>query len=208
MDEGLRRRGLLLAAAALIPGMPGRQTADDHPDSPWSQKQAWRMNGEARQTIRLLAEGEPVEVVVTGTRPVWKLELDGKSSLLQGKWLDHRQLELQLDGERLRVSVLSAKNSLAINCFADEWLFNLPVNDASGESAAAGAGRLLAPMPGSIIALSVAVGDTVQPGQTLMVLEAMKMEHAIVASVEAKVSQIAFGPGDQVEEGQVLILLE
>ena len=41
-----------------------------------------------------------------------------------------------------------------------------------------------------------------------MVLEAMKMEHAIVASVEAKVSQIAFGPGDQVEEGQVLILLE
>ena len=63
-------------------------------------------------------------------------------------------------------------------------------------------------MPGSIIALQVAVGDTVQRGDLLMVLEAMKMEHSIVASAEATVSEIFFAVGDQVEEGEQLLSLE
>jgi 3-methylcrotonyl-CoA carboxylase alpha subunit len=63
-------------------------------------------------------------------------------------------------------------------------------------------------MPGSIVALQVAVGDTVQRGDQLMVLEAMKMEHSIVAFAEATVSEIFFAVGDQVEEGEQLLSLE
>ena len=63
-------------------------------------------------------------------------------------------------------------------------------------------------MSGAVVALPVAVGDTVEPGTTLVVIEAMKMEHAIVAQLDASVSEILVAVGDQVEEGDTLILLE
>jgi len=63
-------------------------------------------------------------------------------------------------------------------------------------------------MSGAVVALPVAVGDTVEAGATLMIIEAMKMEHAIVAQVSASVSEILFAVGDQVEEGDTLVILE
>ena len=62
-----------------------------------------------------------------------------------------------------------------------------------------------APMPGLIVKVNVSVGDTVKPGDALLVLEAMKMENMIKASTEAKVSQVKVKKGDSVEKGQVLI---
>jgi biotin carboxyl carrier protein len=63
-------------------------------------------------------------------------------------------------------------------------------------------------MSGAVVALPIAVGDTVEPGDTLVVVEAMKMEHAIVAQISAKVSDILVAVGDQVDEGETLVLLE
>ncbi len=63
-------------------------------------------------------------------------------------------------------------------------------------------------MSGTVVALPVSVGDTVSSGTTLVVIEAMKMEHAIVAELEAGVSEILVAVGDQVKEGDTLILLE
>ena len=63
-------------------------------------------------------------------------------------------------------------------------------------------------MSGAVVALPVAVGDTVEPGDTLVVIEAMKMEHAITAQLSATVSEILVMPGDQVKEGDTLVLLE
>ena len=69
-------------------------------------------------------------------------------------------------------------------------------------------GGQLAPMPGSIRAVAVAVGDSVVRGQTLVVMEAMKMEHTITAPGDAVVTDIRCGVGDQVDNGQVLVVLE
>jgi biotin carboxyl carrier protein len=63
-------------------------------------------------------------------------------------------------------------------------------------------------MSGAVVALPIAVGDTVEPGDLLAVLEAMKMEHAIVARAAARVGEILVAVGDQVEEGDTLVLLE
>jgi biotin carboxyl carrier protein len=62
-----------------------------------------------------------------------------------------------------------------------------------------------APMPGLIVKINVAVGDTVKPGDALLVLEAMKMENMIKASADAIVSLVKVKKGDSVEKGQVLI---
>ena len=69
-------------------------------------------------------------------------------------------------------------------------------------------GSLLAPMPGSVIRLGAALGDTVTAGQPLIWLEAMKMEHTITAPADGVLTQLDVGVGQQVEVGTVLARVE
>jgi 3-methylcrotonyl-CoA carboxylase alpha subunit len=75
-------------------------------------------------------------------------------------------------------------------------------------SASAGDGAILAPMPGKVIAVDVADGDTVSAGQRLMVLEAMKMEHALTAPFDGTLSGLSVAQGDQVQVEAVLAIVE
>lgn len=70
---------------------------------------------------------------------------------------------------------------------------------------AAGAGESInSPMPGNILAVNVAVGDTVKAGDVLMILEAMKMENEIQAPKDGKVTAVAVAKGATVESGTLL----
>jgi propionyl-CoA carboxylase alpha chain len=74
--------------------------------------------------------------------------------------------------------------------------------------AAAHAGSLLAPMPGSVVRVAAEVGASVVAGQALVVLEAMKMEHTVAAPVDGVLTALHVSPGDQVESGQPLAVVE
>jgi propionyl-CoA carboxylase alpha chain len=69
------------------------------------------------------------------------------------------------------------------------------------------AGSLHAPMPGSVVSVNVKVGDPVRKGQTLVVLEAMKMEHPIGAPDDGVVEDVKVAAGDQVERGSLLVVV-
>ena len=69
-------------------------------------------------------------------------------------------------------------------------------------------GSLQAPMPGRVIEVSPQVGDWVEKGQVLVVMEAMKMEHGLRAPHAGKVVSVLASPGEQVESGQVLVVME
>ena len=69
-------------------------------------------------------------------------------------------------------------------------------------------GGLTAPMPGKVLDVLVAAGEVVSAGTTLMVLEAMKMEHRIVAAADGVVMAVHFAAGDQVEQGVALLTLD
>jgi 3-methylcrotonyl-CoA carboxylase alpha subunit len=66
-------------------------------------------------------------------------------------------------------------------------------------------GKLTAPMPGKVIAILVAPGSSVEKGDALLVMEAMKMEHTIHAPAAGTVDDILFAIGDQVQEGAQLL---
>ena len=68
--------------------------------------------------------------------------------------------------------------------------------------------RLVAPMPGKLRSVNVEVGDSVRAGQVVMVLEAMKMEHAISAPREGVVERLCYAEGEQVMEGVELLVFE
>lgn len=90
--------------------------------------------------------------------------------------------------------------------FADgeAFPFAAPVAGQGG-AASAGDGAILSPMPGRIVAVAVAAGDRVTAGQRLVVLEAMKMEQALVSPFDGTVADLSAREGAQVAEGVLLV---
>jgi biotin carboxyl carrier protein len=83
------------------------------------------------------------------------------------------------------------------------------IRELAGASAGpVGPAPLVAPMPGMIVRVNVQVGDRVDPGQGLVVMEAMKMENELRAQAEATVKAVLAQPGQAVEKGALLIELE
>ena len=79
---------------------------------------------------------------------------------------------------------------------------------AAGGGKAGGPVDVAAPMPGSIHAVHVKAGQTVDAGDPIATLEAMKMEHAVVAPIAGTVAELAARAGDQVARGDVLAVVE
>ena len=79
-----------------------------------------------------------------------------------------------------------------------------PWRTTGGTGAAASDGAILSPMPGRIIAVAVAAGDAVIKGQKLLTLEAMKMEHSLIAPFDGTVAELNAAEGGQVSEGVLL----
>jgi len=92
--------------------------------------------------------------------------------------------------------------------FADGMSFAFDRGSRGSGADAAGDGAILAPMPGKVIALDVAEGDSVTAGQRLMVLEAMKMEHSLTAPFDGTVTQLSASEGGQVQVEAVLCVVE
>jgi propionyl-CoA carboxylase alpha chain len=104
-------------------------------------------------------------------------------------------VEVFLDGER--VDVESMHGHLALSVVPR---FGDPADRLT-------AGSLVAPMPGSVVSVAVAVGDEVSAGQPVLVLEAMKMQHTVAAPHGGRVTEIPVAVGDQVAAGAVLAVV-
>jgi propionyl-CoA carboxylase alpha chain len=116
-------------------------------------------------------------------------------------------IDLEVDGRRSALAITSVgARRLVHGEFGDVELIELPRFAVAGPAQAGGA--LKAPMPGRVLAISVAPGESVVRGQLLMVLEAMKMEHRITAPVDGIVQAIRVAEGEQVANGALLAVLD
>jgi propionyl-CoA carboxylase alpha chain len=116
-------------------------------------------------------------------------------------------IDVEIDGRRTRARITRHGDRLVVHGpRGDVPLRVLPRFVVPG-SADADAG-FVARMPGKVTLLRVAVGDRVEAGQTLLVLEAMKMEHPMNASFAGVVVEVRVAQGDQVESGAVLLVVE
>lgn len=79
---------------------------------------------------------------------------------------------------------------------------------SNGKASAAGSGEMRAMMPGQITDVRVTIGDQVEKGQTLLVLEAMKTQQPFLAPFDGVVKSVSVSKGEQVSDGQVLAIVE
>jgi len=166
------------------------------------------MNLQASQRVRLEHDGAQYEVVIERRHNGWNFICNGIDYLLDGCWVDAQRMRIEVNGEVVEFPVLREQDSIALIDQGQAFKFDLANAKHDAGGVAVDADHPRAPMSGAVVALPVAVGDTVEPGTTLVVIEAMKMEHAIVAQLDASVGEILVAVGEQVEEGDTLILLE
>ena len=164
------------------------------------------------QRLRLRRNREKLEVCATRSVDAgnsYRLEgPDGAYEVNEVVVHDNR-IEARIDGELARASVYLIDDNVFVLMDGNTERIQLQgVVVGDFRSVANPRGNVAAPMPGAITAVAVAAGDRVKAGQTLMVLEAMKMEHNIVAPGDGKIVTVNVAPGDRVDEGTELLSLE
>jgi 3-methylcrotonyl-CoA carboxylase alpha subunit len=170
----------LLAVDRAMGGQPShtRDTYHSRPRSPWNWERGFRLN-------RVQA---PTVVRLSANRTTYDVVFKEMSS-------DDADWAETVDEGYL---IVEAGNTFVLT--------EARVEGGAGGGAADGA--ILSPMPGRIIAVEVAAGDTVTKGQKLVTLEAMKMEHSLTAPFDGTIAELDAETGGQVSEGKMLVRVE
>ena len=141
--------------------------------------------------------GEMIEVTIARDSENWMLGENRAQVLADG-----RILVTSSDGASKFAH--SAKVGDVWWIHFDGHIFCIEKSEAGSSNSDSDEG-MTAPMPGKILEVKVADGESVESGQLLLIMEAMKMEHRIVAPSDGIVSKINFSAGDQVQQGDVLV---
>ena len=138
-------------------------------------------------------DGEESESIPNGEARIYAWRPDGIDLEVDGRRQD---VTITPDGNRIHVQVLRGTLSFEV----------LPrfVVPGGGDLT----GGLIAPMPGTVLEVRCAVGDAVESGQVLIVMEGMKMEHHVSAPFDGVVTEVRVETGEQLENGAMLLVIE
>ena len=119
---------------------------------------------------------------------------------------DKNFIDVEIDNTRIRSKVTFDNELLLIQSKSGDVLFKILPKFETVKKVAI-EGGLNAPMPGKVVEVQVKKGSSVRKGDTLIILEAMKMEHKVIAPSTGKIKDVLVSKGEQVENGQTLVVL-
>ena len=177
------------------------------PYSPWHSRHGWRLNEDNYHAFVFVDAGQRKQIVAHYRDGGYLLDLPGGGSVTaSARHAQDGAIDVELGGRHSRATVLRRAGELTI--FAGGGSYRLEFEKPAVTEEEDPSGRLVSPLPGSVIQVLVGSGETVAKGQALMIIEAMKMEHTISAPKRGTVRQIYFSKGEQVAEGAQLFDFE
>ena len=198
--EGSMLENALSAAALWIQGQ-NRESANILKDIPTG----WRNSRLPRQKINFRYLEKDLEVT-------YKANRDGSFDVNDGtvarvvKWTSSG-IDIEVNNSRFFSKVTRDSDNVVVHGPWGDALFTiLPRFTLPGSEAQAGG--LIAPMPGKVVDLKVKTGSKVKKGDTLVILEAMKMEHQVKAPEDGKITKVLIKKDDQLENGALLMVLD
>jgi acetyl-CoA/propionyl-CoA carboxylase biotin carboxyl carrier protein len=211
LDTGLVERELDALVAQEVPPQVhvayalSRLLALQRGDDPWEAADGWRPSGTAETAWDVAGPaGERLTVRVSGPPSAARVRVGDGSPVTASAVRTDDGLVLTVDGRTTRVLVAEQRAVTWLHLDgATHAVHELPpvrLHAGAGTSD----GEVRSPMPGTVIAVRVAEGESVEEGQVLLVVEAMKMEHSLVAPVAGEVTELLTRTGDQVVVDQLL----
>ncbi|NEK59281.1 ATP-grasp domain-containing protein [Geodermatophilus sabuli] len=209
LDTGLiERRGEALTAAGPVPPAVYAAAAlalqlEAEPAGPvvdrWDVPDGWRL-GEPAWTVRRLqaAGGDPVTVRVRGRSSAAELCVGDGRPMAAAAHRDAAELRVTLDGVTTPYTVVHAGGDVWLAADGRATVLREHERLHSAVEGAGGDGVVAAPMPGTVTVVQAAVGDRVEAGTPLLVVEAMKMEHVLTAPLAGTVTELGVTAGHQV----------
>ncbi|MGI9482427.1 MAG: acetyl-CoA carboxylase biotin carboxylase subunit [Hyphomicrobiales bacterium] len=206
-----REMAHVFAGLAALDWLAGKSRGNEA--GPWTAARGWAMAGLPRKD-RLLIEldGAPFLAVIEwkGGDIAMSLTRDGQTTGydLHAVHFGEDSVSATIDGAHVFAAFREASDGAKLYVVTDKRIgIEVTLQDLLSREEAGGSGASIirAPMSGRVIKVNVATGDSADQGDTVLILEAMKMEHALTAGVSAPVDQVNVKEGDQVEEGQVLV---
>jgi propionyl-CoA carboxylase alpha chain len=165
----------------------------------------WRNTHMPPQRASYEVGGELVEVTYRARRDATFELGDGSVARVHATLAD--QVDVEIDGRRFRAAVAADGDDLYLQVpTTTVHLRVVPRFVVPGPAEVAGG--FVAPMPGRVLDVRVEPGRHVTAGETLVVLEAMKMEHHMAAPEDGVVAEVRVAAGDQVENGALLLVFE
>ena len=181
--------------------------ASNDPHSPWQLNDAWRLHGVGDIELRFQDGENDIVLRVRPTAAGYKVAI-GETTCLVGGILDETgAMRAEVNGVRISATVIGDGADIIILTHGRNYRLTRRDAIEAASAAITLGGKLSAPMPGKVVLVHVEDGEKVKTGQSLMVLEAMKMEHVIVAPADGVVAKVRFAAGDQVMEGDELLAM-
>ncbi len=159
-------------------------------------------------------DGKPFPVEVVEKDGKYGLTLGDKSLTVDAIYPGPQTLSLLIEGKSYELGIEKRVNSFSVRFFNDTVdldLFEARKYKAAGlvkKPGSSGPSKVLAPMPGKIVRVSVSLNASVREGDSLLVMEAMKMQNELKAPRSGVVKQIHVKEGEPVSPAQVLMVLE
>ena len=155
--------------------------------------------------IRLAPDDNGIAATVDGdTHRVSALARSGPASA-PGASVEEPAFEV--DGRPHRALVARTRDRLLVALAGRVYTFETGEAVTASGDRGGRSGKVVAPMPGKVVAVMVALGDTVEAGQPVIVLEAMKMETTLVAEVPGRVTAVEAVAGTTVDAGALLVAI-
>ena len=177
--------------------------------TPWDTCDSWRLGEAATRTLVIESAGRRITVEATGFGGDYRLQMENKTTPARIRQLAESEFNLTLDGQGRRLQVhLAGDHGLEVCLDGRRWPVSRHARFEAAAESGAGDGRLLAPMPGKVLEIRAESGQTVAEGDTLMIMEAMKMELTIKAPMDGEVAEIAVAAEDIVEADTLLLVID
>jgi 3-methylcrotonyl-CoA carboxylase alpha subunit len=178
------------------------------PWSPWNRIDGWRLNGIAVREFVLHEAGEEITVTLHRAPEGWTAVHPEGSQNVRGELSESGVLTAEIAGRLITIQTALAGGELTLLIGGRRCRFGVDDRPEIEGRKWERHGSLTAPMPGRILAVLVEPGVRVRQGEALLVLEAMKMEHTVIAPARGIVQEVFFRDGDQVEEGARLLSIK
>ena len=203
-DEiNLTKEEVLLTAVSASMWVQGKNRNDSEVLS--NLASGWNNARLPNQEVNFDYSGEKISIKYKRNRDNTFSVSDGKKVIIHS-WAPNF-IDIEIDNSRLRSKITHEKDLILINTKSGDVLFKiLPKFSVREEKALEGS--LTAPMPGKVVEIKIKKGSKIKKGDTLLILEAMKMEHQVLAPNNGKVSDILVSKNQQVENGEPLVILD